>query len=264
LLPRYRQHRLLFRTALAAAVLTDTVPEDRYHLNGLAMVDGQPRYVTALGETDTVGGWRPDKATGVVLDVETGAVVVRGLAMPHSPRYALPPDFLQVVAGNSFVDQAAITGESLPVEKLAGSRVYAGTINQSRRGIRGSGLADYNYIQQDSAVLFGAPSGISLETITNCNGTAYTALIAHVGGNPRDYQNGPTAWYCCIQPTSALSIPDSQVPQGQIPGQTFGSPHPSVNVVLFADGHVQSLPHQWLTANHAIWSWQNTTPIQFP
>jgi Cd2+/Zn2+-exporting ATPase/Cu+-exporting ATPase len=36
-----------------------------------------------------------------------------------------------VVAGNSFVDQAAITGESLPVEKLPGSQVYAGTINQS-------------------------------------------------------------------------------------------------------------------------------------
>ncbi len=37
----------------------------------------------------------------------------------------------EVVSGHSFVDQAAITGESLPVEKVAGSLVYAGTINQS-------------------------------------------------------------------------------------------------------------------------------------
>ena len=36
-----------------------------------------------------------------------------------------------VVGGNSFVDQAAITGESLAVEKLPGIGVYAGTINQS-------------------------------------------------------------------------------------------------------------------------------------
>jgi Cd2+/Zn2+-exporting ATPase/Cu+-exporting ATPase len=36
-----------------------------------------------------------------------------------------------VQAGQSYVDQAAITGESAPVEKNAGSRVYAGTINQS-------------------------------------------------------------------------------------------------------------------------------------
>jgi heavy metal translocating P-type ATPase len=36
-----------------------------------------------------------------------------------------------VVSGNSFVDQAAITGESVALEKLPGAGVYAGTINQS-------------------------------------------------------------------------------------------------------------------------------------
>ncbi|HWJ88706.1 MAG TPA: cation-translocating P-type ATPase [Pelagibacterium sp.] len=36
-----------------------------------------------------------------------------------------------VVSGNSFVDETRITGESMPVEKLAGTRVYAGSINQS-------------------------------------------------------------------------------------------------------------------------------------
>jgi Cd2+/Zn2+-exporting ATPase/Cu+-exporting ATPase len=36
-----------------------------------------------------------------------------------------------VVAGHSFLDQSMITGESMPAEKVTGSRVYAGTINQS-------------------------------------------------------------------------------------------------------------------------------------
>jgi len=36
-----------------------------------------------------------------------------------------------VISGHSFVDQARITGESMPVEKLPGSVVYSGTINQS-------------------------------------------------------------------------------------------------------------------------------------
>jgi heavy metal translocating P-type ATPase len=36
-----------------------------------------------------------------------------------------------VLSGRSFVEQAAITGEAMPVEKLAGDAVYAGTINQS-------------------------------------------------------------------------------------------------------------------------------------
>ncbi len=37
----------------------------------------------------------------------------------------------RVIAGNSFVDQATMTGESMPVEKKIGSQVFAGTINQS-------------------------------------------------------------------------------------------------------------------------------------
>ena len=36
-----------------------------------------------------------------------------------------------VVGGHSFVDQATITGESMPIEKVPGTRVFAGTINQS-------------------------------------------------------------------------------------------------------------------------------------
>lgn len=67
--------------------LSDIVPEDRCHLNGLAMDQGKPRFVTALGTTDSVGGWRERKATGgVILDVASGEVVLGGLAMPHSPR----------------------------------------------------------------------------------------------------------------------------------------------------------------------------------
>jgi uncharacterized protein (TIGR03032 family) len=63
-------------------------PSDRCHLNGLGMVDGRPRYVTALGATDTPAGWRANKARGgILMDVVSGEVLARGLSMPHSPRW---------------------------------------------------------------------------------------------------------------------------------------------------------------------------------
>jgi len=63
-------------------------PEDRCHLNGLCVVEGRPAFVTALGTTDTPGGWRADKkGGGVLLEVPSGEVVARGLSMPHSPRW---------------------------------------------------------------------------------------------------------------------------------------------------------------------------------
>jgi uncharacterized protein (TIGR03032 family) len=75
--PRWRPP---FVSALAAG--------DRCHLNGMAVVDGEARFVTALGRTDTASGWRDDKTSGgVLLDVPSGDVVVGGLCMPHSPRW---------------------------------------------------------------------------------------------------------------------------------------------------------------------------------
>lgn len=61
--------------------------EDRCHLNGLAMQDGVPRYVTAVGQSDVADGWREHRRTGgCVIEVASSEVVAGGLSMPHSPR----------------------------------------------------------------------------------------------------------------------------------------------------------------------------------
>lgn len=60
--------------------------EDRCHLNGLAMVDGRPAYVTCHAPTDSPEGWRGHKVDGgCIVDVASGAFLARGLSMPHSP-----------------------------------------------------------------------------------------------------------------------------------------------------------------------------------
>jgi len=69
--------------------ISTLAPEDRCHLNGVAMENGRPRFVTAMAETDTKHGWRPHKAqTGLVMDLTRNTVIARGFAMPHSPRIA--------------------------------------------------------------------------------------------------------------------------------------------------------------------------------
>jgi uncharacterized protein (TIGR03032 family) len=68
--------------------ISKLAPEDRCHLNGLALQEGQPRYVTAVSTSDVVDGWRDRRRDGgVVIDVQTGRIVVSGLSMPHSPRW---------------------------------------------------------------------------------------------------------------------------------------------------------------------------------
>ncbi|MCF2147028.1 TIGR03032 family protein [Desmonostoc muscorum LEGE 12446] len=62
--------------------------EDRCHFNGLAMRDGQPRYVTVISQSDVAEGWRDRRADGgCVIDVESNEIILKGLSMPHSPRW---------------------------------------------------------------------------------------------------------------------------------------------------------------------------------
>ena len=85
------------------------------------MVDGRPRYVTALGETDAPAGWRANKARGgILMDVATGEVIARGLSMPHSPRwYAGRLWVCESGAGTlGFVDPS--TGRYEPIAEVPG------------------------------------------------------------------------------------------------------------------------------------------------
>jgi hypothetical protein len=118
--PRWRPP---FITAIAA--------EDRCHLNGLAMVPDEqgalvPRYVTALGTSDTRDGWRPDKPHGgCVIDVSSGEIVSRGLCMPHSPRWR---------DGRLWVLESG-TGSLVLVELASGKRQTVASLRGFTRGL---------------------------------------------------------------------------------------------------------------------------------
>jgi uncharacterized protein (TIGR03032 family) len=79
--------RYSFAPLWRPAFVSRLAAEDRCHLNGLAMRDGQPRYVTVCSRSDIADGWRDRRRDGgCVVDVATGDVLADGLSMPHSPR----------------------------------------------------------------------------------------------------------------------------------------------------------------------------------
>ena len=90
-----------FKTIWKPRFIDQLAPEDRCHLNGMALVNDRIKYVTALGNTNTKQGWRENKLTGgIIMDVPSGEIVLNGLSMPHSPRiYNNELFFLQSAKG---------------------------------------------------------------------------------------------------------------------------------------------------------------------
>jgi uncharacterized protein (TIGR03032 family) len=77
-----------FRPLWKPKFISKLAAEDRCHLNGLCMVDGMPRYVTAVSRSDLLNGWRERRHEGgVLIDIQNDRIVTDQLSMPHSPRF---------------------------------------------------------------------------------------------------------------------------------------------------------------------------------
>jgi uncharacterized protein (TIGR03032 family) len=101
--------------------ITDLASEDRCHLNGLAMENGKPRYVTALGKSDKSGGWRENITTeGILMDVPSNEVIAHGLAMPHTPRIWDDKLYLLLSAAQRLVCLNPQNGEYETVVEIPG------------------------------------------------------------------------------------------------------------------------------------------------
>ena len=130
--------------------ITALAPEDRCHLNGLGLVEGRVRYVSALGETNAAGGWRANKRDGgVLLEVPSGAALLRGLSMPHSPRWH---------QGKLWLLESG-TGTIGTVDLRAGSYEAIGELPGFTRGLDFHGNLAFIGLSQvrESAVFSGIP-----------------------------------------------------------------------------------------------------------
>jgi uncharacterized protein (TIGR03032 family) len=106
--------------------VTELVPEDRCHLNGVALEADKPVYVSMLGKSDEVNGWRNNKASGgVIMDIESNEIVASELAMPHTPR---------LIDGSLYVLQSA-KGELIKIDTATGRYEVIKKFNGYVRGM---------------------------------------------------------------------------------------------------------------------------------
>lgn len=76
-----------FRPTWQPHFIDALVSEDRCHLNGLAMDEGKPLYVSALGNGNAFQSWRETVTTGgIIMHLPSNTIIAEGLAMPHAPR----------------------------------------------------------------------------------------------------------------------------------------------------------------------------------
>ncbi|RKS20021.1 Cd2+/Zn2+-exporting ATPase [Pseudomonas sp. WPR_5_2] len=106
---------VMFLFTVAELIEAKSLDRARHAISGLMQMT--PEQATVL-QAD--GSW-------VAQDVKTIDLGARVRVRPGE-RIGLDGE---VLAGNSTIDQAPITGESLPVEKTVGDKVFAGTINQA-------------------------------------------------------------------------------------------------------------------------------------
>lgn len=124
--------------------------QDRCHLNGLAMRDGVPGFVTVMARTDEPAGWRTVRNdSGAVLDVASGEAVTQGLSMPHSPRWS---------GGHLFVLNSGM-GRLERVDLATGDRQVVALLPGYARGLAiHDGLAFVGLSRiRETAIFGGAP-----------------------------------------------------------------------------------------------------------
>jgi uncharacterized protein (TIGR03032 family) len=124
-----------FTTYWTPPFIDKIASEDRCHLNGMAMLDGKPKYATAFNNGNTPQSWRNKIAeSGIIMDVENNTIITKGLAMPHTPR----------IFNNELYALLSATGELIKVNTNNGTYKVIVQIDGFLRGM--SFHKDYLFI----------------------------------------------------------------------------------------------------------------------
>ena len=158
-----------FRPIWKPPFITSLASEDRCHLNGMAMKDGKPKYVSAFNQGDTFQSWRKVVTTdGIIMDVTTNEVVASNLAMPHSPRLFGDELYLLLSATGELIRLDVNTGKYDVVNQVdgfvrglarCGDYVFVGLSRLRKNSSTFAKLAIADKALQAGVAIFHLPTG---------------------------------------------------------------------------------------------------------
>ena len=101
--------------------VTDLVPEERCHLNGMAMENGVVRFVTARARCNDAEVWKNQRhGGGILVSVGDNEIVSSDLSMPHSPRLHNGDLWLLNTGTCEFGSVDLMTGKFVPMCQVPG------------------------------------------------------------------------------------------------------------------------------------------------
>jgi len=158
-----------FKPQWQPGFISKLAPEDRCHLNGMAVKEGSPLWVTALGKGDDTKSWRKEITTGgVIIHVPTNEIIAGELPMPHTPR---------LYDGRLYLLFSA-TGEIVIFDTEKGTHE---TVNKIPGFIRGmSRCGDYLFIGQ-SKIRKNASAFKDLKIAKDATESGFTVLHLPTG-----------------------------------------------------------------------------------
>ncbi len=101
--------------------IDEVMQGDLCHLNGLVVLNGKPKYVTALGTSTSPQGWRDNIiGGGILMDVDKNEILLNGLSMPHSPKMYNNNLYLLMSASGEFIKVNLETNAYETIKKFDG------------------------------------------------------------------------------------------------------------------------------------------------
>ncbi len=112
-----------FKTIWKPNFISEIKPEDRCHLNGLAVdpTTQMPKYISALGQGNSARQWKEGMLNGgVLIDMETNEIMLAELPVPHTPRIYEDGVWMLLSATGELVKIDVKSGKYEPVTQLNG------------------------------------------------------------------------------------------------------------------------------------------------